>query len=144
MEAWAEGLWAASWPKSLEGLTAEQAAWQPPAAPGAGVGPRHSIWQIVEHMIFWRETWLRRIDGGPRQVPKDELAAKNFPQPREVTEAAWGATRRRFEESHELVARALQERGPEADPMLYFLPHDSYHFGQVNYLRAMLGLKAIE
>ena len=26
-EAWSEGLWAASWRKSLDGLTAAQAAW---------------------------------------------------------------------------------------------------------------------
>jgi hypothetical protein len=44
-EAQAEGLWAASWAKAVAGLTPQQAAWTP--APG-----RHSIWQIVEHIVF--------------------------------------------------------------------------------------------
>src|SRR5262245_64210386 len=94
-EAWTEGLWAAAWSKSVDGLTPEQAAWQPPPAPAAakaGVGPRHSIWQIVEHMIFWRDTWLVRIDGGPREAK--DLATRNFPQPAAVTGAAWEADRK--------------------------------------------------
>jgi hypothetical protein len=51
-EAWTEGLWAAAWSKSLNDLTPAQAAWRPPATVG---GERHSIWQLVLHMIFWRE-----------------------------------------------------------------------------------------
>ena len=142
-EAWNEGLWAASWAKSLEGLTPEQAAWRPPAAPGAGVGPRHSIWQIVEHMVFWRETGLGRLEGGGSPT-KEELAAKNFPEPREVTAAAWEASRRRLLQTQEKIASSLRTRGEEADRLMWFVPHDSYHFGQINYLRAMLGLTAIE
>src|SRR6185503_3362504 len=62
-EAWSSGLWAASWSKSIDDLSPQQAAWSP--APG-----RHSIWQIVLHMAFWRETWLRRVESG--QKPTDD------------------------------------------------------------------------
>lgn len=141
-EAWTQGLWAASWSKSVEGLTPQQAAWNPASAPGVE-GTRHSIWQIVEHMIFWRENWLRRIDGGPRPT-KEEEATHNFPDIPAVTEEAWAATRVRFRRTHEHIGLALRERGPEADPMAYFLPHDAYHIGQINTIRGMLGLKAIE
>ena len=47
-DAWTEGLWAAAWGKAIDDLTPAQATWTP--APG-----RHSIWQIVNHVIFWRE-----------------------------------------------------------------------------------------
>jgi uncharacterized damage-inducible protein DinB len=138
-EAWKDGLWAASWSKSIEGLTAAQAAWRP-----SGVqGKRHSIWQLVLHMVFWRESWLRRAATG-QKPSKEELASGNFPEIADTSETAWQAARVRFKESQDRVARALAELGPEADTMIYFLPHDSYHCGQVNLLRGMQGLPPIE
>ena len=58
-EAWSEGVWWTAWSRALEGLTAEQAAWKP--APD-----RHSIWQLVNHMAFWREYMANRAEGGAR------------------------------------------------------------------------------
>ena len=70
-EAWDKGLWAASWKRSLEGLTGKQAAWRPSP-------DRHSIWQITEHMIFWREGQLRVARGGPKSS-EEEVQRLNFP-----------------------------------------------------------------
>ena len=97
-EAWAEGLWAAAWSKTVEGLPPEQAAWKPQAE-------HHSIWQIVNHILFWREITFRRLAGGREPEQGDE-----------------GRLNR----------------------LLYHLAHDSYHIGQIMYLRAMLGLPPIE
>jgi uncharacterized damage-inducible protein DinB len=139
-DAWTEGLWAAAWSKSINDLTPAQAAWQPPASlPGT----RHSIWQLALHMIFWRESWLRRVATG-QKPSKDELANFNFPTIADPSADAWQATLRRFQSTQENVAEALRSRGPEADPLHYFLPHDCYHFGQINMLRGMQGLKPIE
>ncbi len=143
-EAWAEGLWAAAWCKSVEGLTAEQAGWRPPSAPGVE-GSRHSIWQNVLHVVFWRESWLRRVDSG-QKPSKEEMAIGNWPQV-DGSEAGWAEARRRLTETQERIGAAL------ADPSLseehfgalaYFVPHDCYHFGQINMVRGMLGMKAIE
>jgi hypothetical protein len=145
-DAWTEGLWAASWSKSVEGLTAAQAAWRPRIVPAPGApdpGPRHSIWQIVEHIIFWRVNWLGRLDGGPRPTEAD-LARHNFPEIADTSEPAWEAARRRLADSHTRVAAAVRDRSDPAAPMMYFLPHDQFHFGQINYIRGMLGLKPIE
>ena len=142
MEAWNDGLWAASWKRSLEGLSAAQAAWAPASPPGVA-GPRHSIWQIVLHMVFWRENWLARLDGGPRPTD-EETVTLNFPAVTDISEPAWAAARKRFEDSQHRIASALKERGPVAEPMLHFLPHDCYHFGQVNFLRAMQGAASAE
>jgi uncharacterized damage-inducible protein DinB len=141
-EAWTTGLWAAPWNKSVEDLTAAQAAWAP-ASPQGVAGPRHSIWQIVLHIVFWRENWLGRLAGGSRPTD-DETAKFNFPAITDISEVAWADARRRLAESHERIAAALKDRGAEADSVMYFLPHDCYHFGQINYLRAMQGLKPIE
>ncbi len=135
-EAWAEGLWAAAWSKAVEGLTAQQAAWKP--HPG-----RHSTWQIVNHILFWREITFRRLAGGgsPEQA---EVDRRNWEEPAEVTEEAWEAARQRYADSHQEVLRVLRGEETRLNRFLYHLPHDSYHVGQVMYLRAMLGLPPIE
>lgn len=135
-QAWSEGLWAAAWGKSVEGLTPAQAAWSP--APG-----RNSIWQIVLHMCFWREYALRRAQGGPT-LPVEEIAKHNFPPIAQPTEAAWDDTRQRFERSHRSISAALRDPNPAHDRLTPLLAHDAYHVGQINYLRAMQGLKPIE
>lgn len=138
-EAWTEGLWAASWQKALEGLTPEQAAWRPPG----DAGKRHSIWQQVLHMVFWREGWLRRAATG-QKLTDQEKATGNFPEITDVSVAAWEATLGRFRASQERTLEALKDPDPKNDPLIYFLPHDCYHMGQIMYLRAMQGLPPIE
>lgn len=135
-DAWTEGLWAASWPAAVAGLTAAQAAW----SPGPG---RHSIWQIVEHMMFWREDNLCRLAGGSKPTA-EELASGNFPLIRDASESAWRDTVKRFEESQKRIAAALADPQNSLDRLAYLLPHDCYHIGQVMYLRAMQGLAPID
>lgn len=134
--AWSAGLWAAAWGKSIEGLTSAQAAWTP--APG-----RHSIWQIVLHMCFWREYAISRAEGGATK-PDEEIARNNFPDIDDTSEAAWAKARARFEESHKRIAAGLRNPDPSFDRLAGLLGHDSYHIGQINYLRALQGLKPIE
>lgn len=141
-DAWEEGLWAAGWRKSLEGLTAQQASWSPPNAPGV-TGHRHSIWQHVLHMCFWREDALRRLTD-PAKPSEDTVAASNFPAVIDSSEEAWVAVKARFAQSQVRVSDALMTPGVDSSRLRYMLPHDCYHMGQVNLIRAMLGLKPIE
>lgn len=135
-DAWTEGLWAASWKKSVDRLTAEQAAWKPAEA-------RHSIWQMVSHMIFWRENELERIKTG-KEPTKEQIERFNFPEPAPTTKAAWEGTLRKFEETQQRIAAALADEKVNIDRLAFLLPHDCYHMGQINYVRAMLGLKPVE
>ncbi len=134
-EAWEEGLWAAAWSAAIEGLTPQQAAWKP--QPG-----RHSTWQIVNHLLFWREYSFRVLVGDrPVQV---EVDRRNWEEPTEVNPAVWEETRRRFAESQEEILRTLRGEETRLNRFLYHLPHDNYHIGQIMYLRAMQGLEPIE
>jgi hypothetical protein len=135
-EAWDKGLWAASWKRSLEGLTGKQAAWKPSP-------DRHSIWQIAEHMIFWREGQLRVARGGAK-ASEEEVQRLNFPEPAETSDAAWNATVRRFEETQRALAAAIADPAVDVSRLANFLPHDAYHFGQINYLRALMWLPPLE
>ncbi len=141
-DAWSEGLWAASWSKSLEGLTAAQAAWSPASAAGAG-RQLHSIWQNVLHMVFWREDALARLAGGAKPTA-EQLARLNFPVIADTSEPAWEEARRRFADSQARIAAAFADGALSMERLKYMLPHDCYHFGQINHLRALLGLPPIE
>lgn len=134
--AWSDGLWAASWSKSIDGLTPEQAAWTPARG-------RHSIWQIVLHMVFWRNNELRRFADG--QAPAaDDVARLNFPEITAITEAAWNDARARLRESQDRLATVFVDPSKDLERAKYLIPHDAYHFGQINYLRALQGLPSIE
>jgi uncharacterized damage-inducible protein DinB len=135
-EAWKDGLWAAAWSKALDDLTPAQAAWSP--APG-----RHSIWQIVNHMIFWREHDLALLKG--QKISSEEKGRRNFePAPSPPSAAAWDATREHFAHAQQQFADAIADPKNSIERLQYFLFHDSYHIGQVMYLRSMQGLKPIE
>jgi hypothetical protein len=54
-EGWQPPLWLA-----VQGLTAEQAAWKPSPE-------RHSIWQIVRHVVCWKRGVLQEWAG--RAIP---------------------------------------------------------------------------
>jgi uncharacterized damage-inducible protein DinB len=135
-QAWDEGLWASAWGRSLQGLTPEQAVW----TPGPG---RHSIWQNVNHMVFWREHELGLLAGRPR-ASQDEINAGNFAKPQEVTRAAWDASVSRLEATQRKIAEALADPAANIDRLSYLLPHDCYHFGQINLLRGLQGLPAMD
>jgi hypothetical protein len=94
-------------------------------------------------MVFWRESWLRRLATGQKPT-KEEVAAGNFPPVENPTESAWAATRKRLEETQSRLAAALSDPETDISAIAYFLPHDCYHFGQINALRAAQGLKPIE
>lgn len=134
--AWRDGLWAVGWEKALDGLSPQDAAWRPAAG-------RHSIWQIVAHMIFWREDGLRRMAGGG--PPDAETLRKlNFPEPAEISAAAWEQTRARLSATQQRMHEALGDERQGIERIEYVLPHDMYHVGQIMYLRSMLGKPPID
>lgn len=133
--AWKEGLWYAPWSQALEGLTPQQAAWTP--APG-----RKSIWELLSHMCFWREHALRTIAGD--RPSKEEVAKRNFQAPTDLTPAAWQAARDRFADLQNQIRQVIADPAGDVSRLQYMIPHDSYHVGQIMYLRAMQGLEPIE
>jgi len=134
-EAETKGLWHAPWSKSLSGLTPAEAAWKPSPQ-------RHSIWQIVNHMIFWREHELRNLVG--KKPDESEINRRNWEEPNSPTDGAWSATLARFAETHRQIAEAIANEKNSIERLCYLMPHDSYHVGQAMYVRALQGLPPIE
>lgn len=144
-EAWSEGLWAAAWSKSVEGVTGEQAAWRPPSREGVSES-RHSICQHVWHIVFWRESWLRRVETGVKPS-EEELARLNWRARGADADGDWADARRRLAQTQERIAEVLADEDLSEEhfrAVACFVPHDCYHFGQINMIRGMLGMRAIE
>ena len=130
-DMWKEGNWVPSWPDSLSGLTAEDAAWKPDAK-------THSLWQEVVHTIFWRRYTLTSMAGGA--VPStEEVRRQEFAAPKDANEAAWTATVQDLEQTQMEIAEAIQNPDKDVSRVPYHLIHDAYHLGRITQLRRMQG-----
>lgn len=142
--------WITGFAAAVSGLTPEQAAWTPGAGQaggqvpgGAGTNRRHSIWQIVHHMSFWREYHVSRTRTD-KTLPDAEIERLNWLAPEAVTASAWEAAVARFAASHAAVADAIADEAFPLEKLPFILTHDAYHTGQIMTLRAMQGLPPVE
>lgn len=134
--AWTEGLYHVAWGKALEGLTAQQASWKP--AP-----QRHSVWQVLHHILFWREYALRAMAGD--MPDKSEVKRRNWEEPAEISEDAWLTACGRFADSHQQVLEAIRTADEkEMERLAPYIAHDSYHVGQIMTLRGLLDLPPLD
>ncbi len=127
-EGWHVSLW-----DSVRDLTAAQAAWTP--APS-----RNSIWQIVDHVALWKDGGARRISGEPPRPSGWHVGVDWRPIPA-VTEHAWRASLQGLRDAQARVAAALAAHAAaDLDTVRGLIAHDSYHGGQICYLRALQGI----
>jgi hypothetical protein len=138
---WFGALWA------LVGeLMAEQAAWRPEPE-------RHSIWEIVRHVTFWRRYVLDDVLGRP----KPDIRSGSWSPPDQTDEERWQAdleelrlvqeefvTWLRSQPAESLLAPNTKSEYGLFWYALGLLNHDSYHAGQIAYLRALMGLPAVD
>jgi uncharacterized damage-inducible protein DinB len=139
--------WQPSLSVAVEGLTAAQAEWKPAAE-------RHSIWQIVRHLILWKQGVLSAWDGSPRDGAQmsDEDWKDAY-----GSEAEWQRDRQTLlDVSEQFLSRARALTDTElARPITWYASgetqplalrivrtttHDIYHSGQIRYLRALQGI----
>ncbi len=135
--AWEGGEWGPAWKGAFDGLSAAQAAWVPEGVPGAGSGRVHSIWQILNHIVYWRGVMVAMLEPGGK-LDKDEIARKNWEKPASVTDAAWEEAKARYAASHRLMAEAIASSDEAAEKLRDMLLHDAYHMGQVFAMRALM------
>ena len=140
--------WQPSLSEALEGLTAVQAAFKP--AP-----ERHSIWQIVRHLILWKRAVLQAWNGDPpdetqlteadwAKVSGDEAAWQRDVQ------ALMSVSREYLDRVQSLDDASLSRQvawyehpgavQPLAIRLVRTVTHDIYHAGQIRFLRALQGI----
>ena len=130
--------------RALEGLSPADAERRIP-------GANHSVAEVVAHMTFWLDWFVRRCEG--EAVPMPARAETGWPP---VARGSWPELQRQFFAILER-ATALSERARLDDPIsppLEFEPiahyrirhaivhmasHTAHHLGQVIVLRQLLG-----
>lgn len=126
--------------EALDGVTAAQAARRPlPAA--------HSIWELVNHCVVWKDFVRRRVSG---EMVKVALGTEEDwpPLPEPPSEAAWREAVDRLRRAHEALLemtrglgdQALDVQIPGTSFTAYVLlhgavQHDLYHAGQISLLK---------
>ena len=127
---------------TLEGITATMAAQK--------VGSLNTIWQIVNHVISWRETLLKRVQN--ENIPSPE---NNFIETiTDVSAKAWEETMNRLQASQDKLLSYLSERKDtdlDENPLRGqysryeliegILQHDVYHLGQVVLIKKLIADK---
>lgn len=124
---------------TLKSLTAKQAA--------AKIGGLNSIWQIVNHMIAWRNALIGRVMDKPVKHPRNNYIY----QIKDTSSKAWKDTIKEFEKSQKSIITFLNRSN---DPLLekisptsgysYYelvlaiLQHDTYHIGQIVVIKKMV------
>jgi uncharacterized damage-inducible protein DinB len=125
---------------TLKSISAQRAAKK--IAPG-----RNSVWQIVNHIIAWRENVLLRVQGNIIITPNNNY----FIEIDNVSEAEWQKTLERLANSQDQWIRFLEnfdeskfETIYPSNKMSYYehihgiLQHDAYHLGQIVLLSKLV------
>ncbi|MBA4494845.1 DinB family protein [Paenactinomyces guangxiensis] len=129
----------------LDGLTVEQAMW-------CDHTDTNSIWQIVNHLVFWNTVWLHRFKensiGDTDDKNEETFVIQDF------SERAWKAALIRldaiFSEWRDTLADCpeseLHERIPFFDEEVFWwmaisnlCTHNVYHIGQIVLIRQKQG-----
>ena len=123
---------------ALEGLDWELAGSRPH-------GVAHSVFQLLNHMIYWQDFSLRWLDGNKPATPEhasESWPGDSSPKDAEEWEEALRQCRRGLDELKGWVEKRefFFDAGHKATVEILQLicSHNSYHFGQVVLVRQLL------
>jgi uncharacterized damage-inducible protein DinB len=118
---------------AVEGLTAEQARWQPPAG-------GHSVAQFTSHLLFWNRRNLERLQGqgtGAYNGNNDDTFAK-------LDDKQWADTVAQLNQVMKDYEKLVETADPArlasiAPTIANVCTHNAYHIGQILYVRKLQG-----
>lgn len=123
--------------ETLSSVTAEQASSKP-------FGNVNSIWEIVNHVVSWREAVLKRVQGIDFPSPGNNF----FGPVSNISTLAWKETLKRLHKSQqewsnflmEMKEEELEKHSVTRNQTKYelisgILQHDAYHLGQIVILK---------
>jgi hypothetical protein len=125
--------WYAPISVAVDGLTAEQASWQPPK--GA-----HSAGQLTYHLLFWNRQSLMRLSG---QTP-DKFSGDNEQTFSKFDAKQWSDIVKQLDQvltdMEKLVETANDQKLAAIAPTVAKIAtHNAYHDGQIIYVRKLQG-----
>ena len=108
---------------------------------------KHSIYQILEHMLAWRNLLLKRLQGD-NAFDIEQNGPKDWPSHHALEEADWEALKAAFDQNQKDLIKALAQHDDRLlDQTVPTRPydfrylingviqHDFYHLGQINLLK---------
>jgi uncharacterized damage-inducible protein DinB len=138
-----ENEWFPSMDQALHGVNAAEAAW-------TSSGISNSIWQIVNHLIFWNEDVIHRINGteNPQNAEDNDETFGNPGDPED--EIGWAQTVQRLYDVMNKLKTVIADLDDEKLTAPYaansssierllsnIMMHDTYHLGQIVLLRKL-------
>lgn len=125
--------WFAPISAAVEGLTAEQARWQPPA--GA-----HSAGQLTYHLLFWNRRTLEKLQG----KPEAKFSGNNDETFTDFNDKQWADVVKQLDQVmtdfEKLVESADEQKLASIAPTIANIcTHNAYHVGQIVYVRKLQG-----
>ncbi len=136
-----EDTWFVSVKNAVAGLSGEQAAWKPD-------GADNSIWEEVNHLIFWNERWLRRYRGEltyPEDIENTGTFKSDETDWQKTLENLYAVMDQWRETLNEIIDETLaspvndQYQAPWRSPLAQQNIHNAYHIGQIVLLRKLQG-----
>lgn len=145
-DTWDQCNWIVPLSKALAGLTAEQAAWTPPSG---GL----TIWQLVNHMYYYNQRILARLQGNASSIPAADSNEATFGPPGDsLNSVGWNTLMKHTTQLAEqlrdylstLQETKLEEAYMDSDQnwaktLAQWILHDAYHAGQIVLLRRQQG-----
>jgi hypothetical protein len=118
---------------AVEGLTAEQANWQPPSG-------EHSAGQLAYHLLFWNRRNLNSLRG----VKNDSFSGDNKETFDKFDNKQWVEIVKQLDQVmtdlEQLVEKAEDQNLDNwANTIGNLCTHNSYHIGQIVYVRKLHG-----
>ena len=118
---------------AVDGLTAEQASWQPPAG-------GHSAGQLTYHLLFWNRRNLARFQG----ESLDKFSGDNDETFVKFDNKQWADTVKQLDrvmtDLEKLVESASDDQLAKWAPTIgNICTHNAYHTGQIVYVRKLQG-----
>lgn len=130
----------------LLNIPSAKAFWQPSA-------DAHSIAQITSHMIYWRQSLIKRLEGDLAYKPSMK-SEDNWKSNEHLKKIGWKKLQKSLDESQTrllsllakqkdtLLKRNYSEKATFQDLINGILQHDLYHTGQIAYLNSIYPAKA--
>jgi uncharacterized damage-inducible protein DinB len=124
----------------LATVTPAKAYWQP-------TKEAHTIAQIVSHMIYWRQSLIKRLDGDLEYKPSMK-SEDNWKSNAQLKKAGWKLLLKSLDtsqaqllsllakEKDTLLKKKYSDKATFHDLINGILQHDLYHAGQIAYLKS--------
>lgn len=140
-----ENGWFVAVRNTLEGVTAEQAAWTPE-------GTDNSIWETLAHLTFYNEAYRKRFQGIDYQYSTNNND-ETFAAPENPTDDEWNTEVENFDrvmrEFRSLIEASddakfgqpvsKTNKASWAELILNINAHNAYHGGQIVLIRKLQG-----